>query len=140
MKLLVKVAEEGLHRLLKDQNALKEIGLLLPVVKEVEMGLKGIKISKNDTKTTAVFNLKADMPVGEIIKSTVDKIRANAARAEATNKDLRKLSWRCSTMKHLPRLSTGGHLRQKGQAAVESARRSFALPRPECPLQTVQTR
>ena len=80
MKLLVKVAEEGLDRLLKDQNALKEIGLLLPVVKEVEMGLKGIKISKNDTETTAVFNLKADMPVGEIIKSTVDKIRANAAR------------------------------------------------------------
>ncbi len=85
MNLLMKLAEEGLNGVLKDKNTLKEIGPLLPVLKEVEKSVKGIQISKNDNEMKAVFTLKADMPVADTIKTMIDKAKGDAAQAQGRN-------------------------------------------------------
>jgi prepilin-type processing-associated H-X9-DG protein len=85
MKLLMKLAEQGLDSVLNDKKVVAEIGPLLPAVKEVQTSVKNIKIATNDKEMTASFKIKADMSIGEMVKSTLDKVKGDAAKAQGQN-------------------------------------------------------
>ena len=85
MNLLMKLAQDGLTGILNDKNTLKEINPVLPLLKEVEKGVKGIKVTKTDTEMKAVVSINVDLPIAEMVKSTVDKVQEAARRAQGQN-------------------------------------------------------
>lgn len=84
-KLLMKLATDGLADVLKDDKNLKEIGDFLPGLKELERGLKEVKIVRNDTRLDASMALKLDLPVGKLVTEFVKKANIGSSQAESTN-------------------------------------------------------
>lgn len=84
-KLLMKLASDGLADVLKDAKAKKEIGMLLPALKELERGVNNVKIARNEARLETAIALKADFPVEKMVAEVVKYINEETARTNATN-------------------------------------------------------
>lgn len=84
-KLLMKLATDGLADVLKDEKVVKELGDFLPGLKELERGLKEVKIIRNDTRLDATMALKVDLPITKMVAQVVKYVNAGSGQAESTN-------------------------------------------------------
>ena len=83
-KLLMKLAADGLLELRADKDAIKEYGFLLPLIKELDKTVKGVKISREGARLETSAVLKLDIAIGEVIATAVKKINEESANSERT--------------------------------------------------------
>ncbi len=84
-KLLMKLAGDGLTDVLKEEKELKDYLPILPLLKELERGVKNIQATRASARLETSMALKLDMPVGEMAGKLFKKIGAESARSEGTN-------------------------------------------------------
>jgi hypothetical protein len=84
-KLLMQLASDGLAEILKDPKYLKEVGPLLPGLRELERGVKNVKQKRDGSRLEIAMDLKADMPIAEMVTQTIKKITDESSRAQASN-------------------------------------------------------
>ena len=85
-KLLMKLASVGLSSLYKDEDFVKkEIGALLPGLKEIERALNDVKVNRDGTHLETAIVLKTDHQIGELVKETIKKLNGGASQAKGSN-------------------------------------------------------
>ena len=84
-KLLMRLAADGLAEVMMDKNALKEVGFLMPLLKELEKTVKNVKITRDGDRLQTAAVIKLDLAIGEIVAKLVEKINTESARSERTN-------------------------------------------------------
>ena len=84
-KLLMKLAANGLAELMKSNEVKKEAAFLIPVLKELENTINGVKIVRKEARLEISATLKADKSIGKIVAEGVKKINEEASRSQATN-------------------------------------------------------
>jgi hypothetical protein len=84
-KLLMKLASDGLADVLKDERALKEIGALLPVVKEIEKGVNNVKFTRNEARLETSTTMNADFPVEKMVAELLKKIDLGSSGGTSVN-------------------------------------------------------
>ena len=84
-KLLMKLAADGLVEVQADKNAIKELGFLMPLLKELEKTVKNVKIVREGDRLETAASIKLEFAVGQAVAALVKKINDESTRAERTN-------------------------------------------------------
>jgi prepilin-type processing-associated H-X9-DG protein len=82
LKLLRKLAGDGLASLRKDKEFQKEFASLMPVFEELDRAVKDIKVTN---RLEADLALNTNLPIAQTIVKSVAKIREASAAAESLN-------------------------------------------------------
>ncbi len=81
-KLLMKLAGNGLADIQKDKRLMNEVGSFLPAFKELERGVKAVKISRVGNRLDTAMTLGSNLPIGQMVADLFNKI---GEEAQATN-------------------------------------------------------
>jgi hypothetical protein len=84
-KLLMKLAENGLASVQKQESFTKEVGSLLPAFKELERAVKDITIARNGNRLETAMTLSTNLPVAQMAVETVTKFRESSSRITGIN-------------------------------------------------------
>ena len=84
-KLLMKLASEGLARVLKNEEYVKELGPLVVGMKEIERAVNNVKQTRDGVRLEVAMDINANFPIGEVISKTLKEIRGGSSQARALN-------------------------------------------------------
>lgn len=81
----LKEAAAAIAEVYQSPRKAEEVSLVLPLIKEAHRAIAEARVSVSGNELTASTSYKANFNVGEVVKAAVEKVRAAAARAKASN-------------------------------------------------------